>query len=347
MKKLLFAVSLLFAALQANAQFVPGQVLTAAELNSEFATKAPIPTGTCLGSGFALNYNLGSGAFTCNGTIAAVTLNGNTFQSPGPIGSVSPSTGSFTNLTANGTLTFANGNITLPYLATQAANTVVANVTSGTASPTAASLPSCNAATSALGYANGVGFNCNTAINASTLGGATFTSPGAIGSTAASTGKFTTLQTTGAYTPSSTAGIVGTTTNDNANTGSIGEFVSNSRVAGSAISLTNNTAADITSVSLTAGDWDCRGGIGFTTSAGASGLLGWINNTSVTQPLLSSGFGNTQLIGTSAILGNNLISIMPTRISSASSVTVYLTGAALFSSGTASAFGYLGCRRMR
>ncbi|MFM0439281.1 hypothetical protein PQQ84_22670 [Paraburkholderia strydomiana] len=219
-----------------------------------------------------------------------------------------------------------------------AANTVLANATGSSASPTAFAMPSCSTSASILQYTSNTGFTCSATI---------WASPPAIGATTPGSGKFTTLQATSTITPSSAAGIAGTTTNDNANAGSVGEFVSSNRVTGSALSLTNNTAADITSVSLTAGDWDCRGGVGFTTSAGASGLLGWINNASVAQPLLSSGFGNTQLIGTSAILGNNLISIMPTRISAASTVTVYLSAAALFSSGTASAYGYLGCRRVR
>ena len=206
MKKLLLLACMMVSAL-ANAQFIPGQVLTAAQLNSVFATKAPIPTGTCLGSGFALNYNLVSNTFSCNGTIGAVTLNGNTFQSPGPIGSVSPSTGSFTNLTANGTLTFANGSITLPYLATQSANTVVANTTAGSASPTAVSVPSCSTSASAINYTSGTGFGCNSAINAAQLGGATFAAPGAIGSTTPSTGKFTTLSTT------AQSKVIATTTN--------------------------------------------------------------------------------------------------------------------------------------
>ena len=52
--------------------------------------------------------------------------------------------------------------IALSKLATQTANTVVANVSGSTASPTAASLPSCSGSTNALNYTSGTGFGCDT-----------------------------------------------------------------------------------------------------------------------------------------------------------------------------------------
>ncbi len=57
----------------------------------------------------------------------------------------------------------------LANLATQAANTVVANVTSGGAVPTAASLPSCvDSAGNHLNYTNGTGFSCGTSSSGGT-----------------------------------------------------------------------------------------------------------------------------------------------------------------------------------
>lgn len=93
------------------------------------------------------------------------------------------------------------GNVTAATLAPQAANTVVANATSSVASPSPTSLPNCLGSSSALTYTAGSGFGCNATINATTLGGATFSSPGPIGSVSTSTGAFSSLTT-----PSATIG---------------------------------------------------------------------------------------------------------------------------------------------
>jgi hypothetical protein len=85
------------------------------------------------------------------------------------------------------------GNVTATALAAQAANTVVANVTGASASPTAFAMPSCSTSASALTWTSATGFTCNASINAATLGGATFAAPGAIGGTTPSTGTFTAL----------------------------------------------------------------------------------------------------------------------------------------------------------
>ena len=112
---------------------------------------------------------------------------------------ISGSTGSFTGLTTTGSFT-ATGLVTTADLATQAANTVLANVTGSSASPTAFAMPSCSGTTNALGYTSGTGIVCNSAINAATLGGTTFAAPGPIGSTTPGTGAFTTLSATSAPT---------------------------------------------------------------------------------------------------------------------------------------------------
>ena len=94
-------------------------------------------------------------------------------------------------IAANATGGFTIVPQSLSLLATQAANTVVGNPTSIVAAPTAIAVGSCSTASSALIWTTNSGFGCNTSINASTLGNATFASPGAIGGTAASSGLFT------------------------------------------------------------------------------------------------------------------------------------------------------------
>lgn len=344
MKKLL-AFACLFLCIAANGAtftpFVAGNILTAAQLNAAFNTTIP---SNCLGSSFALTYQNPGGNWGCNGTINAVTLNGNTFANPGPIGSVTPSTGAFTNLTANGTLTFANGSITLPYLATQSANTVVANTTAGTASPTAVSVPSCSTSASAINYTSGTGFGCNSAVNAAQLGGATFASPTAIGSTTPSTGAFTTLSSTGNFTPSQTNGIVGTTTNNNANAGSVGEYVTANT---SNTAMSNAVALNATSVSLTAGDWDVTGVCLFTpqpTTVTSTWTCG-VSTTSATRPTYDKEWA--LVIPSGQTQAGQQIGPPTVRVSLASTTTVFLVALSNFSTSTQTVSGTIRARRVR
>lgn len=91
--------------------------------------------------------NGGTGATTSTGTGSVVLSNSPSLASP----------------TITGSLT-ATGLVTLPSLATQAANTVVANVTGSTASPTAFAMPSCSGANNALRWTAGTGFTCASSI---------------------------------------------------------------------------------------------------------------------------------------------------------------------------------------
>jgi hypothetical protein len=65
------------------------------------------------------------------------------------------------------------GGIALSGLGAQAANTVVANATGSSATPTAAPLPSCSTTNSALKYTSGTGFGCGSTF--ATTGANTFT----------------------------------------------------------------------------------------------------------------------------------------------------------------------------
>lgn len=108
----------------------------------------------------------------------------------------SQGTATLNNAVVSGTFT-ATGKVGLASLASQAANTVVANATSSGASPTAISVPSCSTPSSALSWISGTGLSCNASINAATLGGATFAAPGAIGGATPGAATFTNLTTTG------------------------------------------------------------------------------------------------------------------------------------------------------
>lgn len=169
-----------------------------------------------------------------------------------------------------------------------------------------------------------------------------------IGATTPSTGKFTTLQATSTITPSSTAGIVGTTTNDSANTGSVGEYVSANALA---VSMTNATATNIASISLTAGDWDVDGQLQ-TVPAGTTVITtqaAGISSTSGTFQTINTGFFNRQTLnisGLAAGLGEQQ-SAPKTRISLATTTTIFLVGQANFTISTCAGNGFIQARRVR
>ena len=263
--------------------------------------------------------------------------------SPTFTGTVTIPSGSVLNTPTSLNLTNAIG---LPYsaLPSLSSNQILGSLTATT--PSGQSVPSCSSSTDALQWTSGIGFGCNSSINAATLGGATFASPGAIGGTTASSGKFTTIQATSTITPSTTSGIVGTTLGDNANAGSDGEYISNSVTS---FSMTSGSIVNISSVSLTSGDWDCRGqvqtlpaasttttnlSIGISTSSGAFGSV-------------ASGSGYAQL---QDLLGANLsqtVPIMDTRELISTTTTVYLVASVTFATSTMATNGYISCRRVR
>lgn len=165
-----------------------------------------------------------------------------------------------------------------------------------------------------------------------------------IGATTPSTGAFTTISATGTITPSQTAGIVGTTTNNNANAGSVGEYVSNQATG---VSLTTNTSANITSISLTAGDWDVWANFLASPAGGASVTVteAGISTTSATMPTGLNGGARIYKQITDA--NASLSPVGMSRISVAATTTVYLVGRLTFASGTATADGFIGARRVR
>lgn len=143
----------------------------------------------------AINNLLAGGALVPSGQILTGP-DGGTWANGGingtNIGATTPGTGAFAGLTATSSFT-ATGLVTTADLAIQGANTVLGNATSGSASPTALSVGSCSTSASALMWTTNTGFGCNTSVNAVTLGGATFASPGPIGGTTPAAGAFTTL----------------------------------------------------------------------------------------------------------------------------------------------------------
>lgn len=145
--------------------------------------------------------------------------------------------------------------------------------------------------------------------------------------------------------------IVGTATNDNAPAGSVGEYVSATLGSGSAVSLTNGTPANITSISLTAGDWDVWGEIQLIFSSGTAYTLyvGGTHTISATLPaapdLSRNGWTGASQTIPSAV-GNGFVVGMK-RFSLASTTTIYLVCQMGFTAGSPTAYGVLAARRVR
>jgi hypothetical protein len=124
--------------------------------------------------------------------------------------------------------------------------------------------------------------------------------------------------------------------------------VSSDIPVGSPVAQTvSGTAINITSVSLTAGDWDCLGSV-VTNPAGStttSQLAGGISTVSATLPAaVENGetiFQAPQAAGVAAAI--------PMRVEEVLSAptTVFLVGDSVFGVSTMSLYGQLVCRRMR
>lgn len=148
----------------------------------------------------------------------------------------------------------------------------------------------------------------------------------------------------------STQGIVGTTMNDSASSGYVGEYISNSN--GSGVVITPTTSHSVLSINLTAGDWDVSG-----TIQGASGninnamLVGisTVNNTFATPFYEYS----TQLVFVNLPTNDNIIGGATTistpiaRISISSPTTVYLIAQVNNGGGNPTVYPFMRARRVR
>jgi len=152
------------------------------------------------------------------------------------------------------------------------------------------------------------------------------------------------------YPPVVAGQLPGTTTNDSAAAGKVGEFITSSIASGSAIPLTSGTQTNITSISLTPGDWDVSGIVNLN---GASTTLptvfnAAVNTVSATIPTEgTTGRTNVAFNLTSFPTDDPSAPIIPTRISISTTTTVYLIARAYFTVSTANAYGTIRARRVR
>ena len=143
----------------------------------------------------------------------------------------------------------------------------------------------------------------------------------------------------------------GTATNDSGAAGEVGEFVSSTVLVGSAVALTTGTAANITSISLTAGDWDITGSCLYAGNASTvtTQALCWSSSTSAAVPTAPNNGGYQLFSGVSVTNAANLPSVSAgtQRFSLSGTTTVFLSTLTNFTVSTESAFGFIRARRAR
>jgi hypothetical protein len=237
-----------------------------------------------------------------------------------------------------GTLPVGNGGTGITSLGTGVATALGNNVT-GSGGIVLATSPALT--TPNLGTPSSINLTNATAIPANQLSGlVSIANGGTNTNTATGSGALVLQGSPVLFTPTM-SGITGGT---NSAAGYVGEYIS---ATASSVALTTATITNVTSISLTAGDWDVSGGeyISDSTNTMSNALVG-ASTTSAT--LGSSGtWAQTQFTAGGGLMMSYANSIPQQRINVTSTTTVYLLGYAVFASGTVNASGYIQARRIR
>lgn len=136
-----------------------------------------------------------------------------------------------------------------------------------------------------------------------------------------------------------------TATNDNASAGKVGEYVSSQVVFASGVSCTNNAIGNVTSISLTAGDWDVGANIVInntgTNVTNGQGFISSVGPTSAPDTSLRA------LSPLGVTIQQFAMPVVTQRFSLSSTTTIYLNQFTQFGAGTTIACGILWARRVR
>jgi len=147
--------------------------------------------------------------------------------------------------------------------------------------------------------------------------------------------------------------IIGTNTNNNAAAGAVGETVTSALPSASQVVYTSAQTKNLTSISLTAGDWDVRGNVNCffnnlpaNTSYAASASISTTTNTQVDDGFGAGVIATAPSATTLTRIGS--LALPPHRVSLSSTTTIYLVVTApTFASGGFAAYGFIEARRMR
>ena len=147
------------------------------------------------------------------------------------------------------------------------------------------------------------------------------------------------------------AGIVssGVIDGSDAASGKLGEALRSAIALANAVSLTTATYADVTSITLTAGDWDISGMVSFgggpITGTGTRAGFGTSAGNSSTGLVLGDNEAISTLIPSAT---EDPTLVIPTwRKNVTSNTTIYLKAFATFTVGAPTAYGRISARRVR
>jgi hypothetical protein len=135
--------------------------------------------------------------------------------------------------------------------------------------------------------------------------------------------------------------LPGTTTNDNATAGNVGEYLENT---GGVILVAPATPTDLAQLDLTAGDWEVSSTLYFNTSDNGEVQAG-ITTTSATLVLTRPNYAIFPI--NSTFNGNYSVTIGPLRRSLSATTTYYLVGNTVGLVGLLSSQGFLRAWRVR
>lgn len=218
---------------------IAGTTMTVTAVGSGTLQKQQVLTGAGITAGTTITgFGTGTGG-TGTYTVSLTQTAASTAVTAQPYGvittnqSANPSSGVYANANM---INMVNGGVGL-WQDDASASVMLADLNNQISGATTAnsgfSLPACTSAASALTYSLAAGWGCNTSINAATLGGATFASPGAIGGTTPAAGTFT----------AASAGTVAATTNSNSSVASAGgincQYNSSGFTTGQVVTMSN------------------------------------------------------------------------------------------------------------
>lgn len=163
---------------------------------------------------------------------------------------------------------------------------------------------------------------------------------GTIGGATPAAGTFTTLT---ANTQLIAQGITDGSTSPAA--GKIGQVVSSTVASGSAVALTTGTVADVTNISLTAGNWLVSGHVVYTVTSSTPTVtnetvfLGTAsgNNTTGRDTAVNTGRSSSGATATS----DDSVDMPTHYLQVSGTTTYYLKASSTFTGGNISAFGYI------